>query len=356
VNTIEIPSNIHNYLVHYGYEFQDLQEKFEDNAFYIIDKNVFHAFSEELSFVNEANSLLIDAVEEHKNLDKVIEIYKALLNYGFKRNSHLISIGGGIVQDISGFVASTLFRGVQWSFLPTTLLAQADSCVGSKTSLNLDSYKNTIGSFYPPTNIYILEAFLRTLSTQEIESGSGEIIKFLLLSDHEQPNVSTIKQLVKNVKAGKCKEAIYETHLVKKSYITQDEFDQGKRNLFNYGHCFGHALEYASSYAIPHGIAITIGMVLANIISFNRGLISVDCLNLLNKQLLLDNINVSVKAEYVALDLIIEALKKDKKRRTNDLTFVLLNNDEFSAGMYHDVLPSEVEQAINQLMEILDSK
>ncbi len=155
-------------------------------------------------------------------------------------------------------------------------LAQADSCIGSKTSLNFETYKNILGGFYPPNKIYIQPEFLNTLTKKDFYSGIGEIIKFALLKEEYPKNFQQIIQTVENLKNNKkMLQAIHKTMAVKKAYIDEDEFDTGKRNLFNYGHCFGHALENSSHYKVPpHGIAVTIGMIYSNIVAFKRGLIS----------------------------------------------------------------------------------
>ncbi len=124
------------------------------DSFFIIDKNVWNLYSNELlSKLKTKDHLVLTINEERKTLDVVQEIYDEIIKIAPKKNLTIISIGGGIVQDITGFCASTLYRGVNWIYLPTTLLAQADSCIGAKTSLNYKNYKNLIGTFYPPSKV-----------------------------------------------------------------------------------------------------------------------------------------------------------------------------------------------------------
>ena len=124
----------------------------------------------------------IEAKESNKSLDKIPDLIENILLVGFSRKGRIISIGGGITQDISCFIASTLFRGVEWLFVPTTLLAQADSCIGSKSSINVRKYKNQMGTYYPPGEILLDPDFLGTLKKDEIHSGIGEIIKVHIIS------------------------------------------------------------------------------------------------------------------------------------------------------------------------------
>ena len=152
-----INSKIRDYKVKFADTFDFLEELAKiHNYILIIDKNVYSLYKKIINKnFKKDNILVIEAIEDNKTIYKVIEIYGHLINRAVKRNATIISLGGGIIQDITGFVASTLYRGVNWIFIPTTLLSQADSCIGSKTSLNFETYKNLIGTFYPPTEIYI---------------------------------------------------------------------------------------------------------------------------------------------------------------------------------------------------------
>ena len=150
-----------------------------DKLFYFIDRNVYEIYEDKIkSFIGDDFVLVIEAKEELKEYLNLADYYTALIDNSFTRNDILVTIGGGILQDISGFIASTLYRGIKWVFLPTTLLAQADSCIGSKTSINFGDSKNLIGSFYPPDRIFIDKSFCKTLTPEYFNSGIGEIIKF----------------------------------------------------------------------------------------------------------------------------------------------------------------------------------
>jgi len=143
--------------------FEELKGK--TNKFFIIDKKVYSLYEETLKeLVGDSSYYLLEAVEENKNVEKALEIISEMVEMKSKRNTLLVAVGGGIVQDVSAFIANILYRGISWALIPTTLLAQTDSCIGSKTSLNYKQYKNLLGYFYPPTKIYINTNFLILLT------------------------------------------------------------------------------------------------------------------------------------------------------------------------------------------------
>ena len=354
--TLNIPSRIHDYKVNI-FENMEVINDFIDveNSVFVVDKNVYRLYGKLFDSVHEQRIFLIDPIEEKKNLYTVVELYGFLLKFKERKKLTLVSFGGGIIQDITGFVASTLYRGIRWVFFPTTLLAQADSCVGSKTSLNFEQFKNTIGTFYPPHCVNICTEFLDTLPEDAIYSGIGEIIKFMLLDDEDSISTEKIAKLVEDIHQDKMYlPALDKTHKIKQSYIKQDEFDMGKRNLFNYGHCFGHALEYSSDYKIPHGIAVTIGMLFANLISLKRNLISVDVFNEIKNKLLLPNIHISLDKTFFSTDKLLDAIRNDKKRVGSELSMIILTSDDFSAEKIDNLTESEFHDGVLTLMTILN--
>ena len=352
---LKIKSNIHNYKVEFKKDLTFIQKliKLEKKVF-VIDKNVYKLYKDELKDIKKEELFLLDAIEEKKTLKSVQKIYKFLAKFDAKKNLTLISIGGGITQDVTGFVASTLYRGINWIFIPTTFLAQADSCIGSKTSLNFDRYKNILGGFYPPKQIYVAPTFLKTLTKKDFYSGVGEVIKFALLQEKYPKNIDSIIEMVENIKDDKkVLTTIHKTMAVKKAYIDEDEFDTGKRNLFNYGHCFGHALENSSHYKIPHGIAVTIGMIYANIVSYNRGYISKKVFKKLNNKLFLPNIYMRLKLQYFDNKILLESMKNDKKRVGKDLTIIIPIDDDIRCIKADDLTFKEFQSSYKQLITIL---
>ncbi len=198
MQVIKVKSAIRNYDVQFV-DTMEFLEKFQNikERFYIIDSNVWKHYSEKyLGSLDLKDILVLPINEDRKSLQTVMEIYDSLMKRSPKRNMTMISIGGGIIQDITGFVASTLYRGINWIFVPTTLLAQADSCIGSKTSLNYNSYKNLIGTFYPPNEVYINTSFLATLQNDDFYSGLGEVIKLHLMGG-EKSTLSLLESIPK---------------------------------------------------------------------------------------------------------------------------------------------------------------
>jgi len=356
MTNLKLNSNIHNYEVSFEENFNFIEKLISlKKRVFVIDKNVYKLYKKFFKNIENDDLFLLDAIEEKKNLKTVEKIYKFLAKNDAKRNLTLISIGGGITQDVTGFTTSTVYRGIKWIFVPTTFLAQADSCIGSKTSLNFETYKNIIGGFYPPHKIYIQPDFLNTLSTKDFYSGVGEIVKFALLKESYPKDFLPIIKMVNTVKDGKRRlEAIKKTMEVKKAYIDEDEFDTGKRNLFNYGHCFGHALENSSHYKIPHGIAVTIGMIYANIVALNRNSLSKKQFKFLNKKLFLPNIYMKLSINLFDKDILLESMKNDKKRVGKDLTIIIPEDDEIRAIKIDDLTFKEFSKAYNKLIEILN--
>jgi 3-dehydroquinate synthase len=343
--TTVIRSRLRDYSVTVSDSFGVIQALKEDPlTVFLVDEVVRDRFPALWEGLSNSRLRSVAPTEETKTLRGAEEIFRFLLGLDIRRRLRLVSVGGGIVQDVSGFVASTLYRGVHWTFIPTTLLAQADSCIGGKTSLNLMNSKNVLGNFYPPHDIHVCTDFLTTLRPVEIDSGIGEIVKFQLLS--EAPSLDLIESLVSEVRSGRAGRAIAATHSVKKDYIESDEFDHGRRNLLNYGHCFGHALESTSEHRIPHGVAVTIGMVLANTVSLHRGLLSEERFDELNRRVLVPNLSVRPIPDELDPARLAFEMGRDKKRSSRSLTAILLQNDGLQARKFDDLTLHDISACV----------
>ena len=308
-----------------SFELENLDnifDKQEGGTHFLVDSNVAKIYKKSLSSIlQNSNTLIVKAVEENKSIEKIIPLIENLVKNRVRRNHVLIAIGGGIVQDITCFIASTLLRGLEWRFVPTTLLAQADSCIGSKSSINLGSFKNILGTFNPPKHIWIFPNFLKTLDKKDLQSGIGEIIKVHAIQGIEAFN--QIKEDFDNLILDHELLLVYiqKALKIKKHYIEIDEHDKGIRNIFNYGHSFGHAIESATEFAIPHGVAVSIGMDMANHISVMHGLLPEElCKNMhyVLRKNYEDFKNVSIPTEKLLM-----ALRKDKKNTDKELTLIL---------------------------------
>jgi 3-dehydroquinate synthase len=271
--------------------------------------------------IGETDKILIEATEDTKSYESIGRIIEKIVSKGFSKNNKLVAIGGGITQDVTSFAASILLRGVDWTFYPTNLASQCDSCIGSKTSVNLGSYKNQLGGFWPPREILIDFTFCKTLSALDICAGLGEMMHYFLVDGRD-----CIHKLSGEVKDAKINDHVLSklverSLLIKKAMVEIDEFDQGPRRVFNYGHTFGHALEAATNFAVPHGIAVAYGMDLANIISARLGLINIDLRNEL--RLILDEIWDICPIPLLKIDVFLAALMKDKKNVDGKLNAIM---------------------------------
>lgn len=323
--TLTIQSHKGPYTVHFVEDgLEQLDAKVPADVHFIVDRRVADLYETKMKNVLGHRSVLrITATEENKSLDKFPAYVEHLVSKGLRRDHTLVAIGGGITQDITCFLAATMLRGVDWHFVPTTLLAQADSCIGSKSSINAGSAKNILGTFTPPKKITLSTRFLDTLDPRDVRSGVGEMIKVHVIdgpgSFDRIANDFEALFTDSNAMVG----AIRRSLEVKRGYIETDEFDQGPRNVFNYGHSFGHAIEAATSFAIPHGIAVTIGMDMANWMSWKLGVGSEDNFR---------RMHGCMAANYkgfedhpIPLDPFIAAISKDKKNVASDLTLILVD-------------------------------
>jgi 3-dehydroquinate synthase len=350
VQVMTVSSSIRDYQVAFV-ETMDFISEFESakDRYYVIDKKVWDLYGASFKPLDSELALILPISEEVKCLETVKTVYDAIMKRSAKRNMTLISVGGGIIQDITGFVASTLYRGINWIYVPTTLLAQADSCIGSKTSLNYRGYKNLIGTFFPPAKVYINTAFLATLDVEDFYSGLGEVIKLYMMGG-ESSTTAFIKEIhkIKQRDHAALAKAIQDVLQIKLQYIQEDEFDTGRRNLLNFGHCLGHAVESTTDFLIPHGQAVLIGILFANIVSKNRGLLSRSRYEFLKRELILGNIRVNQANVLFHTDQIFEAMKKDKKRVGEGLALIMML-DDYSMTKTQDLQYDELAVGITEL-------
>jgi len=329
-----IKSKIRDYQVDFVDDFTlPLRQHIDENAFIIVDEKIEKLYKKQLdSLVPQERLCIVSATETNKTLSYCQVIIQKLLQNKIRKNSSLIAIGGGVIQDITAFISTVLFRGIDWIFFPTTLLAQADSCIGSKSSINLEGYKNLLGTFYPPLHIYIDLNFISTLPREAIKSGIGEIFHYYLLAN-ESPMHGLRDEYEKLFKSPQLvKKYIQASLKIKQKTIEIDEFDKKERNIFNYGHTFGHAIEAVTNYAINHGQAVTMGMDIANYVSLRLGYINEAVFksmhDILSKNLPVFNL------ESDKLDEYCQALSKDKKNIGNTLGCILTHGPGAMEKMY----------------------
>ena len=273
----------------------------------------------------------ISSSEKNKNLDQANLMMNKLLKLNFNRSDVLIGVGGGIIGDMIGFVSSIYKRGINFINLPSTLLAQVDSCIGGKTGVNSKHGKNLIGSFYNPKVVISETEFLRSLPRREIVCGYAEILKHAIIFDKTffnflKKNTNKIlsfesKILIKSINRS-CK--------IKLNFTEKDFKEKSLRMKLNFGHTFAHALEIQNKYSkkLNHGEAVLIGMLIATRISKFKNLCSSNTLNqiedLYKRNLLLKNIGKFAKKNEILKS--IKFMNNDKKKEDEKVSFIFLKN------------------------------
>ena len=267
--------------------------------------------------------------EKNKNQKNIDDILSILLNKNFNRNDCVISIGGGITGDVSGFAASIFKRGLKFINIPTTLLSQVDSSIGGKTGINNKHGKNLIGTFYQPSLVISDIIFLKSLPKREIICGYGEILKHAIISDKKffsflDKNGSQIF----NLKSPLIEKAIFKSCSIKKKVVEADEKEMGIRKVLNFGHTFAHAYEATLKYSkkLNHGEAVILGIKTAAKFSLSINILNIKEFNLIENHLNKLDLPKSINKFFSKRDLnkILSFMKKDKKNNSNKINLVLL--------------------------------
>jgi len=302
--------------------------KQENKVFIIIDKKVNHLIKLLLNCKN-LEVLTINASEKIKSFDHYKNITEKIISKGVDRNSIIIGIGGGTIGDLSGFISSTILRGVKFILIPTTLLSQVDSAIGGKNGINSIHGKNLIGTFYQPDLVIIDPKVLQSLSKREVKSGYAEIIKHAIINDFNffrwlDENFKKILDLdLKTLDKVICKSII-----IKSKFVTADTKEMFKNNksrsILNFGHTFGHALEtfYQYNKKYTHGEAISIGMIIACKISYKYGYLSLIDFEKIQKHF--NKVGLPIHDKNMYNSKILELIKKDKKNIKDNINLVLI--------------------------------
>jgi 3-dehydroquinate synthase len=266
-------------------------------------------------------TIVIKPGEQHKQQATINDIVQQLIALEVDRNYFIIGVGGGVVTDIAGYVASVYMRGLQFGFVPTTILAMVDAAIGGKNGIDIGQYKNLVGTIKQPNFLLYDYSFLQTLPQAEWINGFAEIIKHACIKDEalfDWLSHQSLDFFQKNTAA--LATLIDQNIAIKSTIVIQDEFEKGDRKLLNFGHTLGHAIE--NVYQLPHGHAVSIGMVMACTISEE-----------------INNFSSAEKEKVIALlqkyylpttfnfdkDAIWHLLKMDKKRNSQSINFILLN-------------------------------
>lgn len=322
--TIEIKSINGDYLAAFHSNQESLLDSIKNisDPYFVVDSALPSIYSDFFLQIPRERVLEVVSDEKTKSLSTVESISEWLIDRGASKSSHLIGIGGGVVQDLSTFVSHVFYRGIKWTFVPTTLLSQSDSCIGAKCALNIQGHKNQIGVIHTPCAIEIYPGFLNSLPYSEIQSGYGEIAKlavtgskqFLLeFEDHLSKYGMTLQGIQPMIEM---------SLLAKKDIIDLDEYETGLRRVLNYGHSFGHALESLTNNNIVHGDAVIIGMELINHLGLKWGITDLDFKVRMQSLFDANFSHITIKQNISASEWVHE-LNKDKKMKNGRMNFAI---------------------------------
>ena len=271
------------------------------------------------TLVNRYEHVLIGLGEASKTLVTADAIYKKFISMGVDRSTFVLAIGGGIVTDVAGFVASTYMRGVEFGFVSTSLLGQVDASVGGKNGVNVDGYKNMVGTFTQPRFVICDVGMLRTLPEREVRTGMAEVIKAGIIADEElfsKLELTPLAELTKNPDL--LAEVVYRAIKVKADIVERDEREHGDRRKLNLGHTLAHAIEKSSS-KINHGEAVAVGLSLISDAAARRGLLSAADKERICSLLQRTGFDLTPP---VAMRVLLKAVSKDKKSEGDVLNVV----------------------------------
>ena len=300
-------------------DFSAIKDLLQDAWTVIItDENLYELHAEKLAGYRV---IKIAAGEEYKNQFTVDSIIEELILMGAGKSTFLVGVGGGVVTDITGYIASIYMRGIKFGLIPTSVLSMVDAAIGGKNGIDVGVYKNMVGTILQPEFIFYDYTFLETLPVKEWVNGFAEIIKHACIKDellfkvlekyslHEyQADRTLIADLIeKNVE-------------IKTSVVTNDEFEKGERKLLNFGHTIGHAIE--NLHGMPHGHAVSIGMIAACNLSVQLNNFHADDAAKIVRLLARYHLPVDVETDHAR---VFEVLKMDKKRQGDGVQFILLN-------------------------------
>ena len=294
--------------------------------FIITDDNVNKYYGGKISEELKKNDFKVKLLslkpgEETKNFNTLPIVYNELLDFNLTRSDLIIALGGGVIGDLAGFVASTYLRGVEFIQIPTSLLAQVDSSVGGKVAVDLERGKNLVGSFYHPKCVLIDPEVLNTLDNRFFIDGMAEVIKYGCIKDKQffdyLKKMENNQQLINNMEV-----VIHKCCDIKRQVVENDEKDKGERMLLNFGHTLGHAIEQYYNYTkYSHGEGVAIGMYVISKISEEKGLTKKGTSQRIKDILVKYNLPYELD---VNIEETLEAINLDKKKLGNDLNVIIL--------------------------------
>jgi len=352
MQSLHIQSGQGAYSVDFFEEISDLvaSVKTGQSTMLVIDRNVANLYEPLFSpLFRSMPTLHVEGTEDEKTLTGIRNVAGFLQDKDCNKQSVILSVGGGIIQDIVTFTAHIYYRVIKWIYVPTTLLSMSDSCIGAKCGINFQSFKNQLGVFHAPSRVLIAPRFIETLSDTDVQSGYGEILKLCLTGRD-----NLFDKLINCVdnsgfRNSQISELLYNSLKVKKDIIQIDEYETDLRRILNYGHTFGHALEAITQHEISHGLAVAWGIDLANFISLQRGLLSKIDYCVIH-DFIAKHFSYHLSVPLSVRDLI-QAARRDKKIAQGKLNLVLL---EYPGSL--KIVPTAFDQSLEaSITEFLSS-
>ncbi len=341
---IQIQGSSGNSDILIGYGLQDLQARLPTEKVAVItDRTVAGLYSH---LFPPGPVITTSPGEAFKTLESAATIYRELIAGNADRSTMLVGIGGGVVCDLTGFAASTYMRGIRFAFAPTTLLAQVDASVGGKNGVNLDGFKNMVGVFNQPELVLCDLDVLATLPAREIGCGMAEIVKHAAIADAELFDfLDANADQLNNLDRSGLERVVSDSVRIKSGVVNRDEKEVGERRKLNFGHTLGHAVEKLAG--LPHGEAVSAGMVMAAALSVRRGLLTEAELFRLTR--LLNRFQLPTRLDSLGLDpqTLFQAIFKDKKREGDSIHLVLLHG--LGRAVVEPTSMEELKAALNSL-------
>lgn len=307
---------------------QFISKQNPSNIFILCDENT-HEYClkiilENLETTSNIEILEIEAGEEMKNLTTTTELWSILSDFQADKKSLLINLGGGVITDLGGFLASTYKRGIPFINIPTSLMAMCDASIGGKTAIDFNHFKNLIGSFYLPEKIFIYANFLNTLDKNELKSGFAEMLKHGLISDANYwEEISNIKE----ISTDNIKPYIEKSIEIKQKIVSLDYQEKNIRKILNFGHTLGHAIEgilIERNKILSHGECVAIGMIMETYLSHLQDLIPTDTTNHIIEKILF--FFPKIDLSFIKNQEIFERMMNDKKNSHSNIYFSLIKN------------------------------
>lgn len=328
---VDIPNNSYEIKIENGLRKsfgKEIRKIYRGKKLFIIsDKNVYKLYGAELEKIIKGEEMeplftVVSPGEKSKSIDTLVYVYNDLLNKEINRGHMIVALGGGVIGDLTGFVASTLLRGIDFIQIPTSLLAQIDSSVGGKVAVNLDIGKNLVGNFYHPKKVLIDPEMLKTLDKRYLRDGTAEVIKYGCIKSTELfellENIKDEEEYLKNIE-----EIIYICCDIKRQVVEEDEKDTGIRMILNFGHTIGHAIEQFFNYEkYTHGEAVAMGMYSITKKSEEKGETKKGTADRIKN--LLEKFKLEYELPKMDLIAIEKAVRVDKKTNQNDINIILI--------------------------------